>query len=167
MRKYFQLGLLCSALGLAIPGAQAELLRVEQSILGMDCAPCAYGMEQGLGDLNGVTRVSVSLDQMQATLQLAPENALTLQAIREVIVNGGFKPTQARIQVVGTLKGQGRRMRLVAGENMVFTLTPAKATPAAWAELQQWDEEKRVLVKGQVAHADRLSVIAVSPTPDA
>lgn len=43
--------------------ARAEangLLEVEQAIFGMDCAPCAYGVERSLKRLPGAQRVQVS-----------------------------------------------------------------------------------------------------------
>lgn len=76
---------------------------VKQTIFGMDCAPCAYGVEQGLKELEGVKSVTVSLNDGYAEIQLEAENTVTLEAIRNAITKNGFTPKDATVSVAGRL----------------------------------------------------------------
>lgn len=83
-------------------GAAADGLRdVRQTIFGMDCAPCAYGVEKGLRALPGVGEVSVSLNEGYAKASLEADSPTTLAQIRETIRNNGFTPKEATVQIVG------------------------------------------------------------------
>lgn len=87
-----------------VPLAAADgLTQVEQRIFGMDCAPCAYGIEQGIKKLSGVTSVRVSLNEGAATVALAPNSTTTLESIRKVIRENGFTPKTARVTIIGKL----------------------------------------------------------------
>ncbi len=63
--------------------AMAQLIQVDQEVFGMDCAPCAYGLERGLKKMDGVEKIKVSLNDGKAYLSLAPANNLTLKKIQE------------------------------------------------------------------------------------
>jgi len=102
-RTIFNCFWVAGLVGLALPVHADGLREVEQTIFGMDCAPCAYGIEQGLKKLRGVTGVRVSLNEGQAVVTLAADNATTIEDIRKVIRNNGFTPKAARVTLVGTL----------------------------------------------------------------
>lgn len=88
---------------LSANGAAADGLRdVRQTIFGMDCAPCAYGVEKGLRALPGVGNVSVSLNEGYARASLEADSPTTLAQIRETIRNNGFTPKEATVQVEGS-----------------------------------------------------------------
>lgn len=91
------------SIALALPVHAAGLTQVEQTIFGMDCAPCAYGIEQGLKKLPGVTDVRVSLNEGRANVAFADNSSTTLEGIRKVVRDNGFTPKTARVTVVGTL----------------------------------------------------------------
>ena len=94
--------------GLAVVPAWGDGLReVDQTIFGMDCAPCAAGVEQGLSKLQGVTSVRVSLNEGKAVVALAPDSRTTLVQIREVIRHNGFTPKDARATLVGRIVREG------------------------------------------------------------
>lgn len=99
------------ALGVAgIPSAPANaggLREVDQTIFGMDCAPCAAGIEQGLKKLPDVTSVRVSLNEGKAVVAFGPESRTTLAQIRQVILHNGFTPKDARATFVGRLVRDG------------------------------------------------------------
>lgn len=99
LKSFWLVGLL----GLALPVHANGLTEVEQTIFGMDCAPCAYGIEQGLKKLPSVTDVRVSLNEGRAVLVLAADSSTTIENIRRVIRDNGFTPKAARVTVVGTL----------------------------------------------------------------
>lgn len=99
LKSFWLVGLV----GLALPVHASGLTEVEQTIFGMDCAPCAYGIEQGLKRLPGVTAVRVSLNEGQAVVALAADNFTTIENIRRVIRDNGFTPKAARVTLAGTL----------------------------------------------------------------
>ncbi len=93
----------------------AGLLEVDQVIFGMDCAPCAYGVEQGLRKLQGVQKVTVSLNQGKAVVVFAPDSPTSLKQIRKTIRKNGFTPKDAMVHVAGRLAREGDALLLAAG----------------------------------------------------
>jgi copper chaperone CopZ len=98
-----RLGVFLALLGLALPTFADGLTRVEQRVFGMDCAPCAYGIEQGLKRLSGVTEVRVSLNEGVAVVSLAAGSSTTVENIRKVIRENGFTPKTAQVVITGKL----------------------------------------------------------------
>lgn len=98
-----KLGLIIALVGLASPSYADGLTRVEQTIFGMDCAPCAYGIEHGLKRLSDVTEVRVSLNEGVAMVVLLPGSTTTIENIRKVIRDNGFTPKAAKVVVTGKL----------------------------------------------------------------
>jgi len=114
--KHVPLMLVLGLTGFAVTPAWADGLReVDQTIFGMDCAPCAAGVEKGLSKLPGVTSVRVSLNEGKAVALLAPDSTTTLAQIREVIRHNGFTPKDASVTVVGRLVRDGKRWWIDAG----------------------------------------------------
>lgn len=89
--------------GLMVNAASAQLLKVDQVVYGMDCAPCAYGMERSFTKMNGIDQVEVSLNKGTAYLYLSPNNQVTLQEIQKKVKNGGFTAKAAEIVMQGEL----------------------------------------------------------------
>lgn len=133
---------------LAVSPTAAGLIEVDQTIWGMDCAPCAYGMEKGLKKLEGVKKVKVSLNKGNAVLQFASDSELTLADIRRVVRDGGFTPKEAKVEVSGTLKAEGGELRLQVGE-MGYLLKPSDQAKEAWRQLQKSATGTTVTVVGQ------------------
>lgn len=98
-----RLGVFLTLFGLALPTFADGLTRVEQRIFGMDCAPCAYGIEQGLKRLSGVTEVRVSLNEGVAVVALAAGSSTTVENIRKIIRQNGFTPKAAQVVITGKL----------------------------------------------------------------
>ena len=117
--------LVAAALFLLPTSAQAQLQSVEQTVYGMDCAPCAYGLEKQMKSFEGVTGADVSLNEGRATLQLASGNDLQLAALRTAIEESGFLPRKAQIEVAGTLKKEGGQWVLTAPSGERFVLEGA------------------------------------------
>jgi len=66
--------------------------------------------------VKGVERVRVSLKEGLTILDLAPDNSVTLEALRRVIKNGGFVSKDASIVARGTpLDDRGGRAFEVSG----------------------------------------------------
>jgi len=84
-------------------GSQAQLLEVKQTVFGMDCAPCAYGLEKRIQKMDGIQSASVSLNDGLLTTNLKKDNQLTLKGIREAVEESGFKAKEATITVAGKI----------------------------------------------------------------
>jgi copper chaperone CopZ len=84
--------LLVGALMFALRAALAGPLEVKQTVYGMDCAPCAYGVQKSLEKLPGVESAKVSLNTGVVDIRLKPGNDVTLEKIQEVIKAAGFEP---------------------------------------------------------------------------
>jgi copper chaperone CopZ len=95
---------------------------VKQTIYGMDCAPCAYGVEQGLKALSGVEAVTVSLNDGYAEVDLREDSQLTLADIREVIRKNGFSPKNAEVRVSGKVVESDEKRLLLKTDTEVFEL---------------------------------------------
>jgi copper chaperone CopZ len=146
-----KLGRLVAPLGLAsafvAPGAWADGLReLDQTIFGMDCAPCAAGVEQGLRKLDGVTSVRVSLNEGKALVTLAPESRTTLAQIREVIRHNGFTPKDARATLVGRVMRQGDRWWIDTGSGR-FVLDADRATLQGQTAAQEAGGDVQLIVR--------------------
>jgi len=114
IRFHSKLCILCtSAVLLLSVSAHADgLQHVQQIIFGMDCAPCAYGIQQGLLKLPGVQHVTVSLNDGNASVDLAPVNKVTLAEIQSVIRHHGFTPKGATVTLSGHLVKHGKQYYL-------------------------------------------------------
>lgn len=88
---------------LPVAAAADGLAQAKQTIFGMDCAPCAYGIEKGLGALAGVESVTVSLNDGYAEVLFNSDAKTTVEEIREVIRNNGFSPRETSVRVSGCL----------------------------------------------------------------
>ncbi|MBV6655604.1 heavy-metal-associated domain-containing protein [Ekhidna sp.] len=104
-----RLGIITLLTIFSLSGAMAQMIKVDQKVFGMDCAPCAYGLERGLKKMDGLESVKVSLNDGKAYLTLAATNELTLQKIQEEVKNNGFSARNAEV----TLKGELQKERNV------------------------------------------------------
>lgn len=135
------IGLLAAAVAAHADG----LLHVQQTIFGMDCAPCAYGVQQRLTKLPGVTKVEVSLNDGTADIGFAAGSTATMPQIYQVLVQGGFTPKQAAVTVQGRIARDGDHLKLVAGS------TEYELTFAHPGDSAAWQADAKVVVQGQVA----------------
>lgn len=143
-------------MGVAVTGRADGLLKVRQTIFGMDCAPCAYGVQQRLKKLPGVTQVVVSLNDGIASIEVAPDSPVTLGQIHDVLVDGGFTPKQAVVTVEGHIAKEGDRWVLISGANK-YTL--AFNSDGAPADLHS---DAHVTVQGQIADPKAGPVVEIS-----
>ena len=123
--------------------AAADGLRyVRQSVFGMDCAPCAYGVEKGLRALPGVQEVTVSLNEGYAEADLAADSSTTLTQIREAIRKNGFTPKQATLRIEGEFSPAPIPTLRTGEEEYQLEFDRSAATPT---------ENARVAITGTVA----------------
>ena len=86
---------------LGIGTVSGQIAKVDQEVYGMDCAPCAYGLERGLKKMDGLQNVRVSLNNGKAYLSLADKNELTLRSIQEEVKKNGFSAKKAEVTLMG------------------------------------------------------------------
>ena len=86
---------------LGIGTISGQIARVDQEVYGMDCAPCAYGLERGLKKMDGLQEVRVSLNDGKAYLGLAEKNDLTLRSIQGEVKKNGFSAKKAEVVLMG------------------------------------------------------------------
>lgn len=58
-------------------------------------------MSVSLNKLPGVDAVTVSLNHGMATMRMQPGNGLTLERIRQAVIDNGFTPKEAKVTVAG------------------------------------------------------------------
>lgn len=150
-------------LTVGISNATAGLIEVDQTIWGMDCAPCAYGMEKGLKKLEGVKTVKVSLNEGNAVIRFAADSKLALADIRLVVRDGGFTPKGATVRISGTLQRKGDELRLHIGD-AEYALKPSEKTEDAWRRLQEAATGATVTIIGDAPaeHDDQILVQKVT-----
>ncbi len=75
----------------AEPAQQEEPRQIRVTILGMSCPFCAYGVEQKLKKLEGVTDLKVELESGLATITLAEEADISNELLIEAVEDAGFE----------------------------------------------------------------------------
>jgi copper chaperone CopZ len=142
--KYLAAGLILAG---AVSAAQADgLLKVEQTVFGMDCAPCAYGLRKGLNKLPGVSKVDVSLNDGKAVVEFAPGSPTSFTQIHDLIIHSGFTPQAAQVTVQGHLVKAGDHLRLIASATDEYDLNFPEAGAAAALQ-----PDEVVVIEGQIA----------------
>ena len=144
--KRLMVGILMA--GVVAPAWADGLVKVEQTVFGMDCAPCAYGAQKNLSKLPGVTKVEVTMNDGKAVIEFSPESATTLAQIREVLIQGGLTPKEALVTVEGRITKTGDKLQLVAGANQQYDLVIPQGGDAA-----SLAPDAKVIVQGQVAES--------------
>ncbi len=143
-----RLGIIALLTIFSLSGAMAQLIKVDQEVFGMDCAPCAYGLERGLKRMGGLESVKVSLNDGKAYLTLATGNKLTLQKIQKEVKNNGFSARNAEITLRGELHKEGDEWKVKVNEetfivsddtpsDILTKLNPGKIRIKGWVK----DEE--------------------------
>ena len=145
-----------------ITPAWADGLReLDQTIFGMDCAPCAAGVEQGLSKLHGVTAVRVSLNDGKAVVTLAPHSRTTLAQIREVILHNGFTPKEAQATLVGRLRRDGDHWWVeTSGERFVLATNGAAADTQAISAATNQEVKLSVRVPEKLTNPTTVQLIS-------
>jgi len=149
-------------LGLFLAGALSParadgLVKVEQTVFGMDCAPCAYGAQKNLSKLPGVTKVDVTMNDGKAVIEFSPESATTLGQIREVLVHGGLTPKEASVTVEGHLVKTDGKLQLIVSGSEQYELVVSQTGDAA-----SFAPDAKVIVQGQVAESASGSVLSLN-----
>ena len=92
--------------------SNAQITKVDQEVFGMDCAPCAYGLERGLKGMDGIEKVRVSLNDGKAYLDLAANSSLSLKQIQEEVKQSGFSAKNAEVVLEGQLVKEDNTLKI-------------------------------------------------------
>ncbi|MDX1760528.1 heavy metal-associated domain-containing protein [Salinimicrobium sp. 3283s] len=117
--------------------SNAQITKVNQEVFGMDCAPCAYGLERGLKKMDGIEKVRVSLNDGKAYLDLTANNNLSLKQIQEEVKVNGFSAKNAEIVLEGQLVKENNTLKIRVNneeyyltsnteQSLINSLQPAK-----------------------------------------
>lgn len=142
------------------------LIEVKQTVFGMDCSPCAHGVEKGLEKLEGVKDVTVSLNDGYAAVTLAPDNSITLEKIQQVVRENGFTPKDATVVVSGTVAHTtDHQLVLTTDSSQEYPLNAAPDNSAAWQTLQALPVGTTVEIKAHLGEGEtrQLLVLEVEP----
>ncbi|MFP5357215.1 MAG: heavy-metal-associated domain-containing protein [Gammaproteobacteria bacterium] len=132
MKSIIYCSLMLAFLSFSLPSFAGGLLQVRQTIFGMDCAPCAYGVEKGLKALHGVKTVKVSLNEGYTAVTFSSDSRTSLLEVRNVIRRNGFTPKEAQIELKGEIQ-LSPQPSLVANGTRYALLFDAVAMPHASA----------------------------------
>ncbi len=100
MKAFRKVMALAFALSLAAPavsgqeraqGQNDDPRQIEVTILGMSCPFCAYGVEQKLKKLEGVTELEVVLETGIATLALREDADISNELLQKTVKEAGFE----------------------------------------------------------------------------
>lgn len=100
--------------------------------------------------VSGVESVEVSLNKGEALLRFKPGNSVTVEKIRQVVLDNGFTPKSADAEVAGkVIERNGKPALEVPGPDVVYLLTDHRR--AAGEVNALWKARGRdVLVKGHL-----------------
>lgn len=128
--------------------SNAQLLEVEQTVFGMDCAPCAYGVERGLKKVEGIQAVKVSLNKGKAFITLQADNKVSLSEIQQKVKSNGFSAREAEVILQGELSKQENKVFIEAGQERY--LISENSDNSALAKIREMEAGSSVKVTGEV-----------------
>lgn len=146
-----------------IISSNAQITKVDQEVFGMDCAPCAYGLERGLKKMDGIEKVQVSLNDGKAYLDLTANNNLSLKQIQKEVKVNGFSAKNAEVVLEGQFIKEDNTLKIKVkneeyyltsntGQSVINSLQPGKVKVRGIVQ----DEED-----GQVTHTWKIKVTEV------
>lgn len=106
--------------------ANAEYRKIDMTVFGMDCAPCAHAIHVSMKGIQGVNTVNVDLNTGLVTVALAPGNTAGMGLFQGAVKKNGFTYKGATVVVRGHLIGPADAPVLaVTGTSDRYALTPA------------------------------------------
>ena len=112
---------------LAVTPLQAEYLRIQMRVYGLDCELCARGVSASIQRLNGVKSVDVSLKKGSLDIALKPGNTFKMTDLRKRIRENGFRSMEATVTAIGRFEGSKFEV-LGSGESYDVSSPDSKAT---------------------------------------
>ncbi|MEX0721568.1 MAG: heavy metal-associated domain-containing protein [Balneolaceae bacterium] len=127
---------------------KAQILELDQKIFGMDCAPCAKGVEVRMKKMDGVTDAEIDLKKGEARLIFDDAHHTSLKQIQRSIIDGGFSPKDAQIKVRGMLEKEQDDWHLITDTDDIFLLKEFDA------EQYEIETGREVTIEALIAERD-------------
>jgi len=101
--------------------------------------------------VKGVESVNVSLNKGEAEIRFKPGNEVTVEQIRQIVLDNGFTPKDSDVEVAGTLiERSGKPALAVPGPDLVYRLVDHRQGKGKVEELWKKAREKEIVVKGHL-----------------
>lgn len=111
---------------LVLPGA-AQFRSVKMWFSGVGCASCIESMPERMRRLRGVEEAKVNAQEGTLEVQLAQENRVRFEQIRDLIEQDGTKVTRAAVRISGEVSNAEDRWILKpAGGSLAYELSGRK-----------------------------------------
>ncbi len=105
--------------------ANAEYRKIDMTVFGMDCAPCAHAIHVSMKGIQGVNTVDVDLNTGLVVITLTPGNTAGMRQFEDAVKRNGFTYKGANIVARGTLTGSASAPVLtITGTNDRYALKP-------------------------------------------
>lgn len=130
--------------------SKAEYTKVDMTVFGMDCAPCAHAIHVSMKGIQGVDKIDVDLNTGLVAIQLTPGNAASLHQFNEAIEKNGFTHKDAKVVARGRISGTSSAPVIeITGTADRYPLIPVAASNAGSFL------GKMVVVKGTLPQAPK------------
>lgn len=101
--------------------------------------------------VEGVESVRVSLNRGEALLRLKAGNSVTVERIRQVVIDTGFTPKDSDVEIVGkVVEHSGKAALAVSGPDVVYLLVDHRQATGKVQKLWREAREKEVVVRGHL-----------------
>lgn len=108
-------------------------------------------MSVAIRKVPGVESAKVSLNKGEALLKLKPGNSVTVERIRQIVLDNGFTPTDSEVEVVGKIiERSGKPALSLSGVELVYLLADHRSAKGKVDELSAKAHGKEALVKGRL-----------------
>lgn len=98
----------------------------------------------------GVESVKVSLNKGEALLRFRPGNAVTVGRIRQVVLDNGFTPKDADVELVGKIvESRGKPALVITGLDLIYSLADHRRARGKVNELWAKARGKQAVVRGR------------------
>jgi copper chaperone CopZ len=125
------------------PMAFAQILQMDLSIFGMDCAICAHGVQSTLLKIEGVQKVEISLEKGLAHIEFKPDNKVLLTQIENAVRRNGFSPKGGTVELRGRI------------QNSQVTVTGSNETVSSISNSGTTDPQKDYVIHGTLKIDDK------------
>ena len=99
----------------------------------------------------GVESVQVSLNKGEAVLKLKQGNSATVAQIRQVVLDNGFTPKDADIEIAGKLvERAGKAALAVSGTAVVYSLVDHRQAVGKVEQLWREARDRDVVLRGHL-----------------
>ncbi len=123
---------------------------------------CAHAVRVGMGKLEGVESIEVSLNEGTATLKLKRGNRVDPETIRQIVLDNGFTPSGAAVRVVGRLFEQDGAAKLEVEEvGRAYALEAHPEAERRFRELKGMGVGAILILEAYIAEAEERSTLRV------